>query len=140
YDAIAFDRPGHGLSERPNGTSVTAEAQARLLHAALIELGIARPIIVAHSWSGALALALALEPEANLPALVLLAPAVYPDQEMFLLPRALVERLVLSELAIKLYSPFINRLFRRTLRQAFAPDLVPADYLQLAETIWLRPS
>ena len=52
YEAIAFDRPGHGLSERPNGTSVTAEAQALLLRAALRELEIARPIImyVTSSW------------------------------------------------------------------------------------------
>src|SRR2546423_5348882 len=78
FHAIAFDRPGHGFSARPNGKTATVAVQARLLRGALQELGVARPIIVGHSWSGALALAYALDYEPEVAALVLLAPAVYP--------------------------------------------------------------
>ena len=77
YQAIAFDRPGHGQSERPDREDATVEVQARMLHAALQELGVERPILVGHSWGSALALVYALEFPNDLVGLVLLATAVY---------------------------------------------------------------
>src|SRR5262249_37337328 len=56
---IAVDRPGHGKSERPNGKPATLQYQARLLHETLTHLGVTRPVLVGHSWGGALALAYA---------------------------------------------------------------------------------
>src|SRR5215470_7200826 len=32
YRVIAIDRPGHGKSDQPNGTTASVEYQARLLH------------------------------------------------------------------------------------------------------------
>ena len=43
YRVIAFDRPGFGYSERPRSTIWTPDKQARLLHKALEQLGIALP-------------------------------------------------------------------------------------------------
>src|SRR6476620_1968205 len=40
YRVIAFDRPGFGHSNRPRGTVWTPQAQADLLNAALIKMGV----------------------------------------------------------------------------------------------------
>jgi pimeloyl-ACP methyl ester carboxylesterase len=39
YRVIVFDRPGFGHSDRPRGTIWTHEAQARLIHDALSNIG-----------------------------------------------------------------------------------------------------
>ncbi len=49
YQVIAIDRPGFGYSSRPRGTVWTPQAQARLIHGALAQLGVVRPIVAAHS-------------------------------------------------------------------------------------------
>ncbi|HYW73304.1 MAG TPA: alpha/beta hydrolase, partial [Pyrinomonadaceae bacterium] len=81
YRAIAFDRPGHGHSDRPNHRPITVEVQAEMLHAALKQLGVERPIVVGHSWGGSLALVYALNFAENLSGLVLLAPAAYESDD-----------------------------------------------------------
>jgi pimeloyl-ACP methyl ester carboxylesterase len=72
YRVTAFDRPGHGYSDRLRddlgGAFVTAGEspmdQAALLRAAAGKLGIERPIVLGHSYGGAVALAWALsDPE-----------------------------------------------------------------------------
>lgn len=60
FRAIAFDRPGYGHSQRPAG-KVTPVAQARLIHQAAEALKLDKPILVAHSYSGSIAMAYALE-------------------------------------------------------------------------------
>src|SRR5213592_3654497 len=42
HKVIAFDRPGHGHSERPKHGDTTVEVQARLLHDALMQLHVER--------------------------------------------------------------------------------------------------
>src|SRR6266481_7578084 len=60
HEVVAFDRPGHGRSQRPRHIDATIEVQARLLHDALKQLHVERPIVVGHSWGGALALVYAI--------------------------------------------------------------------------------
>jgi pimeloyl-ACP methyl ester carboxylesterase len=139
YRAMAFDRPGHGHSERPEDEIATAEVQARLLHEALLQLGIERPIMVGHSWGGVLVLAYALQYSVEISAVVLLAPATYPEAERFDAQKALIEIPGLGDLIIRMSSPIIEREIRRNLERAFSPDEVPPDYLELATTIWNRP-
>jgi pimeloyl-ACP methyl ester carboxylesterase len=65
HRVIAFDRPGYGYSERPQGSIWTAIEQADLLQEALDQLGIKRPIVVGHSWGALVAMELALgQPDA----------------------------------------------------------------------------
>ncbi len=78
YRVVAIDRPGHGGSDRPAG-KVTVEAQAKLLRRTLSRLGIHEPMLVGHSWGASLALAYALHYPGDVSAIVLLAPAAYPD-------------------------------------------------------------
>jgi pimeloyl-ACP methyl ester carboxylesterase len=76
YTVVAFDRPGHGESGWPARGGEQLAHQARMLRAALSELGIDRAIIVGHSYGGAVALAWALEfPESVAGLLLLGAPS-----------------------------------------------------------------
>src|SRR6059058_3242897 len=81
YQAIAFDRPGHGHSQRPNHRDITVEVQAEMLHEALNKLAIDRPLLVGHSWGAALALAYALQFGEAISGAVLLAPAAYESDD-----------------------------------------------------------
>lgn len=79
YRVILVDRPGHGWSDRPGGAAdALPSAQAKLIHQALTRLGVTRPIVVGHSWSGALATAYALAYPDEMRGLVLLAPVTHP--------------------------------------------------------------
>ncbi len=80
YRVLAFDRPGHGWSDRPGGEEGDSSParQADLIAAGLARLGVADAIMVGHSWSGALAAVLALDHRALTGGLVLLSPVLYP--------------------------------------------------------------
>ena len=57
HRVILLDRPGHGWSTRENFSDSTPQPQARMISEALGKLGVGKAIVVAHSWSGALACA-----------------------------------------------------------------------------------
>jgi pimeloyl-ACP methyl ester carboxylesterase len=77
--ALSFDRPGHGWSDRPGGAlDADPGRQAALIAEALAQLGIRRTILVAHSWSGGLALAMALDRPDLVAGVVLIAGATHP--------------------------------------------------------------
>ena len=73
HRVIAFDRPGFGYSDRPQGSLWTAIEQADLLLEAFYQLGIERPVVVGHSWGTLVALELALSYANAVSGLVLLA-------------------------------------------------------------------
>lgn len=139
FRAFAFDRPGHGYSERPANDGAMS-TQARLLRGALGSLGVRRPLIVGHSWGGTLALAYALQFPEDTAALVLLAPAVYREEDVYAAQRILVEIPVLSDLFIRASDTFIRAEIKRNLERAFSPDKLPLEYLRVAEAFWSRPS
>src|SRR3984957_15215409 len=65
HRVIIFDRPGFGHSERPRARLWTADKQADLLHKALQQLGVVRPVLVGHSWGAIVAMAIAVRHEAD---------------------------------------------------------------------------
>lgn len=67
FQITAFDRPGHGESGRNAGTG-SAWRQAELIRGACSKLQLDRPVIVAHSFGGAVAMALALGSPERCPA------------------------------------------------------------------------
>lgn len=138
YHVLAFDLPGHGLSKMPGHAKGTIQEQAMILHQALTALGIKDPILVGHSWGGAIALAYALLYPHDISALVLLAPAAYSDHRHDA-PLGLLLRLpVLSDVSIALLKPILGRrLLKKSLKEAFSPDPVPDEYLKSAATVWL---
>ncbi|SDX52925.1 alpha/beta fold hydrolase [Roseicitreum antarcticum] len=78
FRVIAFDRPGMGYSDDLGPATVSPVAQADALRDAARQLGVRQPIILGHSYGGAVALAWALRAPSEVSALVLLAAASYP--------------------------------------------------------------
>ena len=138
YHAIAFDLPGHGLSKMPGKAKGTIHEQAVILHQAITTLGIKEPILVGHSWGGAIALAYALLYPRETSALVLLAPAAYSDHHRDAPAAFLLQIPLLSDLCITMLKPILGRrLLRKSLKEAFSPDPVPDDYFKAAAAVWL---
>ena len=85
YRVFAFDRPGLGWTERlpayRDNASPRAESpreQARLLQAAGAQLGLENPIVLGHSYGGAVALAWGLEFPDDTAALIALSAVSNP--------------------------------------------------------------
>ena len=70
YRVIAFDRPGLGYTARLGSGGASIFEQADLLAAAARQLGADRPIVLGHSYGGAVALAWAAYYPEDLSALV----------------------------------------------------------------------
>ncbi|SFE07151.1 alpha/beta fold hydrolase [Roseivivax sediminis] len=83
YRVIVLDRPGHGYTDRMDGyggafqrEGESPAEQARLLSRAAAELGVERPVVVGHSYGGAVAMAWGLDHPAA--ALVVVSGATMP--------------------------------------------------------------
>jgi len=153
HRVILIDRPGHGWSDRPDGAADASPArQAALVHQALERIGVKRVIIVAHSWSGALALAYALQYPAAVSGLALLAPFAYPRPQdagwhlgvlraLFAYSAAtLVGSVSGPALAHTVTLPMGVTLLDLSVRSAFAPQHVPPNYIALTGAeLLLRP-
>jgi len=138
HKIIAFDRPGHGLSQRPKHVDATVEVQARLLHEALKQLHVERPIVVGHSWGGALALVYAINYPKEVAGVVLVAPAVYQSQDFVLTNLPAVP--VIGDAANFILTPLFGKsVVRGDLKKAFSPDPVPKNYVRSVLSEWTRP-
>ncbi|NET35222.1 MAG: alpha/beta hydrolase [Cyanothece sp. SIO1E1] len=141
YQVCAFDRPGHGYSDRPQNASVTPLVQAQLIHDALQQLEIEKPVLVGFSWGGALALAYALEYPDELSGIVLLGTLAFQRQRLNSLLEQISETPILGELfRILLPITLGPQLVRQNLRRAFLPERIPRNYLKTAAALWPRPS
>lgn len=85
YRVIAFDRPGLGYTERLPGYGDLGDTrgespkdQAALLQKAAARIGVTRPVVVGHSFGGAVALAWGLNAPEDTAALVLLGAVSNP--------------------------------------------------------------
>ncbi len=141
YCTFAFDRPGHGHSDRTDhGGAVTVDVQARLLHSSLEKLGVEQPILVGHSWGAALAVVYALLYPREVSGLVLLAPAVYESDDGVSFLSKMPGWPVIGDVLNFLFTPLLGAwLVRTDLAKAFAPDKVPKDYLRHTLSEWTRP-
>lgn len=146
FRVLAFDRPGYGYSDRPprSSSELSPFMQARLLHAALEQLDVHKPILVGHSWSGLLVLIYAHQYPDHVAGLVTLAGGMYkegyPASGGDPISR-LVTTPVVGEIALNTLSATLGRFMTRgVLRETFAPDPVPEEYGEAATLLWLRPS
>jgi pimeloyl-ACP methyl ester carboxylesterase len=142
HRVIIFDRPGFGHSERPRGHLWTAAQQAELLHKALRQLGVERPVVVGHSWGTIVALALAERHQADVAGLVLLSGYYFwtlrPDA-LLAVAGALP---VLGDVLRYTISPLLGWLQMPLLQWAmFSPARVPARFqAEYSPAMALRPS
>ena len=77
FTAIAMDRPGHGYSERGPGRADTPSAQAAILREAVAVLGVQRPIVLGHSYGGAVAAAWAVDAPESLSGAAIVSGLTY---------------------------------------------------------------
>lgn len=129
FRVIAFDRPGFGYSDDFGGPE-SPQDQARILRAAAAKLGVTKPVVLGHSYGGAVALAWALQGGADTSALVLLAPASHPWPGDL----GLWYRITETGFGQNVLLPMVARLaprsaMDRAVKGVFAPDPVPAGYI-----------
>jgi pimeloyl-ACP methyl ester carboxylesterase len=131
YRVIAFDRPGYGWSDRPDGRDDSLpERQASLIREGLEKLGVHRAIILGHSLAGVLATNLALDHQDLVQGLVLVSPVTHPwpggDISWYYTPASTP---VLGNLFTEtLTLPLGQLALDAALAEVFAPQVVPADY------------
>jgi len=142
YRVILVDRPGHGWSDRGGGTGAEPDRQAALIVEALDRLGIGKAIFVGHSWSGALATALALAYPQRTCGLILLAPVTHPWPGRVSWYYDAAAAPVVGELLVRtLVMPVGWLLLESAADRVFAPQSAPADYVERAGiSLLLRPA
>jgi pimeloyl-ACP methyl ester carboxylesterase len=141
HRVILIDRPGHGWSTRARASDSTPAVQGRMISAALAQLGIGRAIVVAHSWSGALGLRLALDDPDRVAGLVLLAPVAYPWRGGVGKYNELISTPVIGPLfAYTITLPLGTLLARSGARGVFVPQTMPDGFVKdTATPLLLRP-
>jgi len=142
HRAIFVDRPGQGFTARLGRGDAAPDAQAAVIAGVLDRLGVARAIVVGHSWGGSVAAAFGVTHPSRTAGLVFLAPATHPwpggvdfTYHLAVVPglgRAFVGAVV----------PWLGRLLMPgALRGVFAPDAVPEGYARaIAAELVLRPA
>ena len=101
YEVIAFDRPGHGGSEQTPSNQGCPYAQAEMIAAGWRGLGIDRPVVVGHSFGGAVGLSTAIAIPEAVTGVVALAPICFPELRL--------EQILLGPRAVPLAGPSIAR-------------------------------
>lgn len=140
YRVIAFDRPGFGYSERPRTTLWTPDAQARLLHQALQEIGVDSAIVLGHSWGTMVALAMGLQAPDAVRGLVLMSGYYYPSLRLDVPVAAQPAIPILGDLMRFTISPLISRLLWPLLsKKVFSPWNVSERFRALPVWMMLRP-
>ena len=139
YRVFAIDRPGFGWSERMSEDlrrPLTTESehpveQARHIARAVRQLGAERPVVVGHSYGGAVAMGWALEEPAA--AVVILSGATMPwPGEVDWTYRVLGSRAG-GAILPPLVSAFVPRSYvAGALKGVFAPQQVPESYMAQA--------
>jgi pimeloyl-ACP methyl ester carboxylesterase len=141
HRVIAFDRPGFGHSTRPRDRLWTPAAQAKLIHAALAQLGVKQAVVVGHSMGAMVALVLALDHPEVVRRLVLLGGYYYPSARIDALLTAPVALPVLGDVMRYTVTAISARLMlNRLVRAMFAPREVPGNFIPaLSREMMVRP-
>lgn len=114
YRVISIDRPGMGYSEGPKvNSSERLFIQAKIISKLLQEVTEEKPIIVGHSYGGALALNVALHDEKNLKKLILVNTASHPwNGDGVWLPFKIIT------------NPLIGKIFSRTYAMIYGKSVI----------------
>jgi pimeloyl-ACP methyl ester carboxylesterase len=129
FRVAVFDRPGLGWSDPLPADGDSPAAQARALRDAAKSLGLRNPIVVGHSYGGAVAMAWALEAPQETAAVVLLGGATMPWPGGLGLWYALTASRFGRAMIVPLVTAFAPRSkIDDAMRVVFEPDPMPAEY------------
>jgi pimeloyl-ACP methyl ester carboxylesterase len=126
---IAMDRPGFGYSKRGPGDWPPARQAAHLRKAALA-MGVEKPIVVGHSWGGAVAMAWGLDFPDDVTGIVPVSGATMPWG-----PGATVfQSLGIGRIGVDYYQASLTRraeegAIEDFVRRAFTPQTPPPGYI-----------
>jgi pimeloyl-ACP methyl ester carboxylesterase len=141
HRVILVDRPGAGHSPRMRGYGIAEHAA--LVARFIAEVGLDRPIVVGHSFGGAVALALALDHPHAVTRLALVAPLTQPDMVVhqpfrtFLAAPSWLREAACGVVAVPLGAAIGPRVHRAT----FAPEPVAPDFdVACGAVLALRPA
>lgn len=128
YRVIAIDRPGLGYTDRI-GWNASAADQARLLSDTAIALGADTPIIVGHSYGGAVVLAWALERPDNLSGMMVLGGASNPWEGGQGTYYAWLGNRITGPIVAALIAAWVpERVVNESIEGVFAPQSAPDGY------------
>lgn len=129
FRVTAFDRPGLGWSEDAGAVADDPAEQARILRLAAADLGLRRPVVVGHSYGGAVAMAWALADPAGTGAVVSLAGATMPWPGGLGPWYAVTGSDLGAATVVPLISAFVPLArAEKAIEGIFAPDPVPQGY------------
>lgn len=129
YRVIALDRPGLGYTDRLNASGATLAQQADILSRAARRLGAEAPIVVGHSYGGAVALAWAVHHPDRVSALVPLAAASNPWTTPLDLLYRVTSHPLGSALVVPVLTAFVPaRVVENALNSTFAPQSAADGY------------
>ena len=130
---LFVDRPGHGNSDIGGEQNILPDGQADAIAVLMKKRGIARAIIVSHSFGGAIAASLAVRHPGMVAGLVFMSPAVYPWNGGIAWYYEAASVPVTGALFSALIVPPIGLLaIDRATKGVFAPNPVPAGYMEQA--------
>lgn len=140
HRVVAFDRPGYGYSGAPAQGAGAPDVQARLIGAALRELGVDRPVVVAHSAGVPVALALALQASGEVAGIVALAGYFFSSRD----PDRVIGRIrgvpvIGPLLRATVIVPFGALLSRFAVNRLFYPAQADPTYARVAPALVLHP-
>ena len=130
YRVITVDRPGLGYSDPMPGGDSSVAGQARVLRAAVAQIGATRPIVLGQSYGGAVALAWALQERPSALVLVSAVSMPWPGtlDPWYRLTSTALGRATLVPLA----SAFVPQAYvRRAVEGVFAPETPPDGYSEM---------
>lgn len=128
YRVIAFDRPGLGYTDTL-GNDASIIDQARLLADAATAIGVEDPLVVGHSFGGAVAVAWGVERPDVLAGLVVLAGATNPwDTGLSTYYRLLSHPVAGPVMATLLAAWVPERLVTENVEAVFKPQAAPEGY------------
>ncbi len=140
FRVIAVDRPGFGYSDRPDVNGWDPAVQARVLQAAMQKIGAERPIVVGHSWGGALAMAWAIEFPRQTMGVVPVSGVTIPYGGMATLVRAIgLDAVLIQAYTDRLLERAREGGIREFISRVFRPQRVPPGYIEhVGATLALR--
>jgi pimeloyl-ACP methyl ester carboxylesterase len=143
FRTVAFDRPGHGHSERGHSIEAGRSVHGPILVEAWKKLGIERPVLVGHSSAGAVLMDIAVRRPEEVGAIVLISGVVHSggmeQVPVMGLYRTISRKYIGTVLLWTLLIPLGGLVGRSLLKFTFAPDPVPKDYKRIGLALALRP-
>ncbi|MFC6339999.1 alpha/beta fold hydrolase [Pseudomonas sp. CCM 7891] len=130
FRVITLDRPGSGYSTRHKGTAADLPAQARQVATFIKALGLGQPLVLGHSFGGAVSLALALDHPHAVSGVVLVAPLTHPQPMLPLVFWSLAVRPAwLRRWVSKTLAAPLGMLTKGSVvKGVFAPEVAPDDF------------